>query len=129
MGYREVRMVEVKEVVRLWLAAVPKKRIAAMLGLDRKTVRRYIGLAAAEGVHASAQAGSALTELRHTIHGGGRSKSPTAWRQTLESIGVSHPPEGFDRAGRSACTLEDLEPRPPCAISNSRSARCSGLRS
>jgi len=28
MGYREVTMVEVKEVLRLWLGGVAKKRIA-----------------------------------------------------------------------------------------------------
>jgi transposase len=42
MAYREVTMVEVKEVLRLWLAGGKKKRIAAQLGLDAKTVRRYI---------------------------------------------------------------------------------------
>jgi hypothetical protein len=30
--YREVRMVEITEVVRLWRGGVPKKRIAARLG-------------------------------------------------------------------------------------------------
>jgi hypothetical protein len=39
--YREVRMTEVKEVLRLWLARTGKKRIAAQLGVDVKTVRRY----------------------------------------------------------------------------------------
>jgi hypothetical protein len=62
MGYREVRMVEVKEVLRLWLAAVPKKRIAVMLGLDRKTVRRYVALAAAEGVSPSGMASPPLSD-------------------------------------------------------------------
>ena len=33
MAHREVTMLEVKEVLRLWLAGVPKKRIAAGLGL------------------------------------------------------------------------------------------------
>ena len=50
MAYRGVGMLEVKEVLRLWLAAVPKKRIAATLGLDRKTVRRYVTLAMAHGL-------------------------------------------------------------------------------
>ena len=40
-------MVEIKEVLRLWRAGAKKKRIAAQLTLDVKTVRRYI--AAAEG--------------------------------------------------------------------------------
>ena len=42
MPYREVTMFEVKEVVRLWLAGIAKKQIAARLGLDPKTVRRYV---------------------------------------------------------------------------------------
>ena len=45
MAYREVAMLEVKEVVRLWLRGVPKKRIALERGLDPKTVRRHIALA------------------------------------------------------------------------------------
>ena len=33
MAFREVTLQEVKEVVRLWRARVPKRRIAAQLGL------------------------------------------------------------------------------------------------
>ena len=42
MAYREVPMVEAKETLRLWLAGLGKKRIAAWVGLDQKTVRRYV---------------------------------------------------------------------------------------
>lgn len=48
--YREVRMTEVKEVLRLWLARTGKKRIAAQLGIDVKTVRRYARAALAQGL-------------------------------------------------------------------------------
>ena len=50
MGYREVTMLEVKEVLRLWLGGAPKKRIAAQLGLNVKTVRRYLIAARACGL-------------------------------------------------------------------------------
>jgi len=50
MPYREVGMLEVKEVLRLWLGGVPKKRIAAMVQVDRKTVRRYIAKAKEQGL-------------------------------------------------------------------------------
>lgn len=50
MSYREVTMIEVKEVLRLWVAGTAKKRIAAMLGLDPKTVRRYVEVAAGVGL-------------------------------------------------------------------------------
>jgi IS30 family transposase len=42
MAFREITLQEVKEVVRLWRARVPRKRIAGQLGLDVKTVRRYV---------------------------------------------------------------------------------------
>jgi len=38
-------MVEIKEVLRLWRAGIKKKRIAAQLTLDVKTVRRYVAAA------------------------------------------------------------------------------------
>ncbi len=49
MGYREVTMLEIKEVLRRWCAGAAKKRIAAQLGLDIKTVRRYLRAAQACG--------------------------------------------------------------------------------
>src|SRR6202047_2009703 len=50
--YREVTMIEFREVLRLWQEQVPKKRIAARLGLDPKTVRRYLSAAEAAGLRA-----------------------------------------------------------------------------
>jgi hypothetical protein len=45
MAFREVTMLEVKEVLRRWLLGVPKKGIPAQLGFDVKTVRRYLAVA------------------------------------------------------------------------------------
>jgi len=64
MAYREVRMLEVKEVLRLWLAGVSKARIAQTQGLDRKTVRRYIAWAAAYGLTPGLQSDEGLTDAR-----------------------------------------------------------------
>jgi|SRR5205085_9318032 len=50
--YREVTMIEFREVLRLWQEQVPKKRIAAQLGLDPKTVRRYLRAAEAAELRA-----------------------------------------------------------------------------
>ena len=50
MAYREVTMLEVKEVLRLWLGGAAHKRIAAQLGLNVKTVRRYVAAGRASGV-------------------------------------------------------------------------------
>lgn len=45
MAYREVTMIEVKEVLRRWLAGHEKRPMARSVGLDRNTVRRYIQVA------------------------------------------------------------------------------------
>jgi hypothetical protein len=45
MAFREVTVIEIKEVLRLWRSGVAKKRIAAQLGVDVKTVRGYVRLA------------------------------------------------------------------------------------
>jgi transposase len=73
--YREVRMVEITEVLRLWRAGVPKKRIAARLGLDPKTVRRYVSVAEGTGLRVGG-APISETQLRDVLlalhPGGGR---------------------------------------------------------
>jgi hypothetical protein len=56
--YREVTMFEVTEALRLWLRGTPKKRIASQLGLDPKTVRRYVAIGTGIGL----QPGVVLTE-------------------------------------------------------------------
>ena len=50
MAHREVTMLEVREVLRQWLLGVPNRRIAGGLGLDVKTVRRYLAAAKSAGL-------------------------------------------------------------------------------
>lgn len=42
MAFREVRVFEVREVLRLWLRGKGQRPISELAGMDRKTVRRYI---------------------------------------------------------------------------------------
>lgn len=76
-------MVEIKEVLRLWMSGAKKKQIAAQLSLDVKTVRRYIAAAESVGVAAGAgeltdeQIGAVLVALQPTVervHGEGWQK-------------------------------------------------------
>ena len=51
MAYREITVIEIKEVLRLWLQnKMGMRPIAEMVGVDRKTVRRYIDAAQAAGL-------------------------------------------------------------------------------
>jgi hypothetical protein len=63
VAYREVGMIEIKEVLRLWLAGRGKKPIGRQLGLDPKTVRRYTRAAEADGLQQE-DGPAALTEER-----------------------------------------------------------------
>jgi hypothetical protein len=42
MAFREVRVFEVREVLRLWLAGEGIRATERLVGFDRKTVRRYV---------------------------------------------------------------------------------------
>jgi transposase len=48
--FREVSVVEAREVLRLWLRKYALREIARMLGVDRKTVRRYVDAAVDAGL-------------------------------------------------------------------------------
>jgi transposase len=50
MAFREVRVYEVKEVLRLWLRGKGTRPIATLVGLDRKTVQRYIAAGTESGL-------------------------------------------------------------------------------
>ena len=50
MGFREVGVVEVREVLRGWLEGAGLRKVAERAGVDRKTARRYVAAAAAEGL-------------------------------------------------------------------------------
>jgi hypothetical protein len=42
MPYRELTMIDIKEVLRRWSARQSLHRIARGTGVDRKAVRRYV---------------------------------------------------------------------------------------
>ena len=56
MGFREVSVVEVREVLRAWLEGQGLRTVASRAGVDRKTARRYV--AAAENAGLSRDAGA-----------------------------------------------------------------------
>ena len=64
MAYREVTMIEITEVLRQWLAGARRKQIARRLGLDPKTVRRYLRAGERCGLAPGLDAAHVLTHLR-----------------------------------------------------------------
>lgn len=50
MGFREVSVVEVREVLRGWLDGAGLRKVAERAGVDRKTARRYVDAARSAGL-------------------------------------------------------------------------------
>jgi hypothetical protein len=50
VAYREVRVNEVKEVLRCWLDGAGLRTAGERAGVDRKTARRYVEAAVAAGL-------------------------------------------------------------------------------
>ena len=54
MGFREVSVIEVREVLRAWLGGAGLRTVAERAGVDRKTARRYVLAAQEAGLERSA---------------------------------------------------------------------------
>src|SRR5690606_40607070 len=98
MAYREVTMVQIKEVLLLWMGGAKKKRIAAQLSLDVKTVRRYVaagesvGLAIGAGELTDEQLGAVVYALQPSVerqHGDGWQRCESE-RSELERLLEQH---------------------------------------
>ena len=50
MAFREITVVQVKDVLRRWLKGEGERPVAQGVGVDRKTVRRYIAAGMAFGL-------------------------------------------------------------------------------
>jgi len=58
-------VIEIKEVLRLWLAGHSLREVTRLAGLDRKTVRRYVQAAQAAGVARESGDGQLTEEGGH----------------------------------------------------------------
>jgi hypothetical protein len=63
VGFREVSVVEVREVLRAWLEGKGLRKVAARAGVDRKTARRYVDAAQAAGLTREAGPDAVTDEL------------------------------------------------------------------
>jgi len=76
VGYREVRDMDIQEVLRRWEAGDSRRQIAAATGLSRVTVAKYIKLAEKATVGASQARNAELAELLSQRQPRGRKHGP-----------------------------------------------------
>src|SRR5215470_5455406 len=63
MGFREVAVTEIREVLRAWLSGAGLRKVAEQAGVDRKTARRYVQAAEAPGLSGDGGPGQLTDEL------------------------------------------------------------------
>ena len=91
MGFREVSVVEVREVLRAWLAGLGLRKAAERSGVDRKTARRYVSAAQAAGLSRDAGAAAVTDDLVGAVVEAVRPARPnghgSSWELLLEHEG------------------------------------------
>ncbi len=87
MAFREVSVVQVREALRRWLKGDGERPIAAAVGVDRKTARRYVTAAVELGVDRDGGEGQLTDELIGQVLERVRPRRPDghgeAWRRLL----------------------------------------------
>lgn len=83
-------MIEIVEMLRLWLQGLGLREVARLSGTDHKTVRRYVDRARACGLDRDGGAGQLSDELIATVIAGVRPSRPTGKSLAWETIAAEH---------------------------------------
>ncbi len=86
MAFREVRVFEVREVLRAWLSGAGLRTAAERAGVDRKTARRYVAAAEAAGLRRDGGEGQLSDELIGVVVAAVRPARPSGHGKAWEDL-------------------------------------------
>ena len=122
MGFREVSVVEIREVLRAWLDGAGLRTAAERAGVDRKTARRYVAAAEAEGLSRDAGQDALTDELLGAVvavvrpartNGHGASWAALVERREQIAAWIAGGP---GQPGLSIVKIEELLARSGCVV-------------
>lgn len=122
MGFREVSVVEVREVLRGWLEGAGLRKVAERAGVDRKTARRYVEAAQAAGLSRDAGVAALTDELVGAVVSAVRPSRPNghggAWEALLacEEQVKKWVAGGQGEPALSIVKIEELLARQGCVV-------------
>ena len=125
MVFREVSVVEIREVLRAWLEGAGLRTVGERAGVDRKTARRYVQAAEAAGLVRDAGPGAVTDELVGAVVAAVRPSRPNghgpAWEALAgheEQIRAWVTGTGKGKAGRSLnlVKVHELLARQGCQV-------------
>ena len=79
-------MIEIREILRLWLRGLGLREVARLCGTDRKTVRRYVEVARSSGLDRDGGAAQLTDELLTAVVGGVRRTRPNGKSKAWETV-------------------------------------------
>ena len=123
MGFREVSVNEIREVLRGWQGGVGLRVVAERAGVDRKTARRYVLAAQEAGLERSASVTAITDEIVGAVVAAVRPARPnghgSAWESLLEreaEIKAWVAGDGRDHPALSIVKIEELLARSGCMV-------------
>ncbi len=123
MGFREVSVIEIREVLRGWLGGAGLRTVAERAGVDRKTARRYVQAAQVVGLERTAGLDAVDDELVGAVVAAVRPARPNghgaAWEALLvreEQIRAWVAGDGKDNKALSIVKIEELLTRQGCVV-------------
>jgi transposase len=88
--YREVSVIEIREVLRAWMSGAGTRTAAARAGVDRKTARRYVDAAVAAGLDREGSVEQLTDELIGAVVTAVRPDRPQGHGQAWEALCINH---------------------------------------
>lgn len=88
--FREVSVIEVREMLRVWMLGVGLRRVGALAGVDRKTARRYTDAAVAAGLDRDGDPDQLTDELIAVVVEAVRPDRPNGHGAAWESLCANH---------------------------------------
>ena len=107
--YREVSVIEIREVLRAWLSGSGHRTAAAQAGVDRKTARRYVDAAVAAGLDRECGVDQLGDELIGAVVAAVRPDRPQGCGSAWESLCANHDQiKDWIRKGLTVVKVGDL---------------------
>ena len=107
--YREVSVIEIREVLRAWMAGRGLRVVAVQAGVDRKTARRYVEAAVAAGLDRDGGVDQLNDELIGAVVAVVRPDRPHGYGSAWEALGSNHDRiDGWVKDGLTVVKIGDL---------------------
>jgi len=90
MAFREVAVIEIREVLRAWLSGAGLRKVAEQAGVDRKTARRYVQAGVEAGVARDGGLSQLTDELVGQVAEAVRPVRPGGHGQAWEQLEACH---------------------------------------